>query len=619
MMVRANFAYSAALRAPALSFRPNPNYSARLQARRVPQRAALLADDFLIVDRVTSGLNPVPVFRQLGVAIRHGAQVYTAQVLGDEAELISKAVRLDSKLKELASRYEHPLKIIQKIQEATKADTEMVARQAAVLEGTGYLLGIEEEDIELGIRQMDVEDYLPEFQEISAAVLLDLIRYGGVHGRGGRAPWQRHNADLFMQGARECDAAFAENKFITSAAAAWGGGLKKSGASNVVASRSINMGREVVRELRRDALLKDAAGVPNSVYKINGHKNHLPTVLLYKGYYQGRVADLRRRGKLEEAAILEKNQGSVFSRATNRCNLDYTLEVIAAFEGEDGLVQQMAFAIKKLKAEGMTEAVEILESNKASVFYCGLASGKLGYIAEVVAAFEGEDGLVQQMADAIAKLKADGKKDAAEVLESNQRTVFSRALASGKLGYIAEVLAAFEGEDGLVQQMADAIVKLKADGKKDEAEVLESNQRTVFSRALVLTRLDYTAEVVAAFEGEDGLVQQMADAIVKLKADGKKDEAEVLENIQGTVFSMVFSLIDLGFIKKVYDYLNEFDELMEGAKSKLSEAKYVSGLAYINENKLEIMKMGIKQGSLSGYVTKLVAQIKRKIIRAKPL
>jgi hypothetical protein len=581
-MVRGSFAYSAALRAPALSFRPNPNFSARLQARRVSQRPVLLADEFLIVDRVTSGINPVPVFRQSGLVVRHGAQVYTAQVLGDEA---------------------------------TKADTDMVARQAAVLEGTGYLLGVEEEDIELGIRQMDVEDYLPEFQEISAATFLDLIRYGGLNGKGyKRALWLRDAAELFMQGARECDAEFAKNVFVVSAAGAWIQGLRRSGASYVSANRSINMGREVVRELRRDALLKGAAGVPNSIYKRTGHKNHLPTVLLYKGYYQGRVADLRRRGKIKAAVILENNQASVFSRAINSGKLDYVLEVIAAFEGENGPVQQMAFAIAKFKAEGMIVAAEVLEKNQASVFYRGLANGKPDYIAEVVAAFEGEDGLVRQMAAAIAKLKVDGNMVAAEVLESNQRTVLSKALAIGKLDYIAEVVAAFEGEDGLVRQMAAAIAKLKVDGNMVAADVLESNQRTVFSKALALRRLSYIAEVVAAFEEEDGLVRQMAAAIAKLKADGNMVAADVLEGNQRSVFSRMFALMDLGFIKKVYDYLNEFDETIEDAKSKLGAAKYARGLVYINKkDKLEIMKAGIRQGTLSRFITKLVAKIKKDI------
>ncbi|MBI4224499.1 MAG: hypothetical protein HY609_06150, partial [Deltaproteobacteria bacterium] len=241
----------------------------------------------------------------------------------------------------------------------------------------------------------------------------------------------------------------------------------------------------------------------------------------------------------QAAVLIEKNLGSILQRALTRGS-SYPAEAAQAIPGMLEALYDFAKELRKSENPHAREAADFLagrpggqrRGNVNTIIHRALISGWLmEYVEKVKDFFKGGE-VLREMEEAAKRI---GKKDkeSARTLDKNKGSIINHALHSGNLGYVEQVIAGFEGEQGFLAKLKAEIESLKT---RDEAaaQALEKNKGSIINHALTSGNLGYVAQVIAGFEGDKGFLATLNAEIQSLRTRDSA-AAEALDKNKGSI------------------------------------------------------------------------------------
>lgn len=162
-----------------------------------------------------------------------------------------------------------------------------------------------------------------------------------------------------------------------------------------------------------------------------------------------------------------------------------------------------------------------------------------------------------------------GHEKAARILSANQDSIFTRAVLQGNLNYINEAIEAASGDNNIMRRADAAISLLRRIGHLDEADALQANKNTVYSKTFNRGNFYYVDIVLNELRAANNFVRQISLGVNELRRLKLHEMATTLENNGPSILSHVFSSGNFRYVTEVLDYLKIFDDIFAQAEQDL--------------------------------------------------
>lgn len=422
---------------------------------------------------------------------------------------------------------------IQSCLEASSPSPALLA--ASVRQAEGFLAGIQGSSLAvpppLPSAVHDVVEN--EWRDFIAKVRRKELNSRGTLGAAGESC-----ADAFFAGAVETFPEAAQKPFLTTLSRLWA--RRMSPADNPLAfpvredrlEFAREAGRRGLQALRGDYEAAIAGGLGKTVLDNKLHVRDVDAFLGLSGWYRGAIEFLRRGLPQSESDVLEalvNNGASVIQRAWSNNRIGYPAEVV---EQVPNMLAELDQAVVRLSAAD-PEAARVLASNRGSVIYLALASGRLSHPSE---AAERLPGVLRELDRKIADLASVDPK-AAEAVRSNRGCVLHRTIVSGNFSYPGQVI---EAVPAMLRELENAITRMSEPGA---AQTLASNRASVVYRALLDGDLDYPHQVL---ERLPDLLRGFDEGVAAL-AGTRPEEARALAANRASIISRALASSDFRY------------------------------------------------------------------------
>ncbi len=569
--------------------------------------------------------------------------------------------------------------LLERLKKGISEELTREEKEALALEVEGFLLAMQ------GLKpSTEVHNPIPEtidFSTLGAAELLGWIRNGVIEIPSGKKKWKEgveKLVELFSLGMREVFSESTPPDFFRKVAAGWGR-LLSTNQPTLSEEVSKRIGNETGVLLQSLWRLGRAGGVPLSLMKRYLHQLDLVALIRAKGWLLGEIARLQKLPtnneesiELQSAFLLEKNQGTILSRAASTRDPDYPQKVaqalpamlqefyqlieeirrshdpvvleggvllggeisgerkgnlnsiiyqaiasgtlityIEAIRGEfiDGnMLRRFYEGVEEFRMREQNESAELLDRNKGSILYHALCHGKLDYVETVVAAIP---QMLEGLSGAKERLLQLNQTDVAEVLNKNKGSILSHALTRGKLDYVETVAAAIPK---MLDELRSAREKLLIRNETDVAEVLDKNKGSILNHALNQGKLDYVETVAAAIPN---MLNELRSAREELLIRNEADVAEVLDKNKGSILSHALTRGKLYYMEKVVEAIPKMLDELKSAKERLLLRNETEIVEVLDKNKGTILNHALNQGKLDyvGTVERELSKFIQKIDR----
>lgn len=312
---------------------------------------------------------------------------------------------------------------------------------------------------------------------------------------------------------------------------------------------------------------------------------------------ENEIRRLRGDGQEDIADILEKNRGSIISRAINSGKLEaYPRAVFGALPN---IVQAVKDGITRLREQGSNAIAEAVDQYRGSIISCAVGSGRLDkYPGDVIRALP---VMLQSFKSEIDKLRNAGRSDLADIIESNRGGAMNRAIQSGMLnGYLK---AAFKAVPRMLKEINKEVVRLRRSKKYSLATAMERNQGTIICHAINSGMLETYSN--AAIEDASTMLASIGGRILSLRQSGNDLFADIIESNQSSIMSRAFNNGGLDrYVRDAMEAVPTLDRAIDDEISNLRDSGSTELANIMKENRRNIISCALGGGMLGAYPTR---------------
>ncbi|HEX5035889.1 MAG TPA: hypothetical protein VFX30_01880 [bacterium] len=275
-----------------------------------------------------------------------------------------------------------------------------------------------------------------DLKDLTAETFLEAVRAGEIESRGGKKKGLEAEAFFFLQEACSELKTSTPPVFVKSVASSWAR-LSQGRASPEIVSRIARRSAVLLTSLWK---LGHAGHLTHSILETSLHRIDIPAFLRLKGWLSGES----RRLPEASAALLQKNMGTILTRALKTCDLAYVPKAARAVPEMLQMLEDLVARMRISNEAIVREAADLLggadnarwRGNFGSVVNHAVASGRLTeYVRQVELRFAGGE-ILREIEDGIRDL--GGNTEEAVTLKNNKASILSRALHHGRLNYRAQ-------------------------------------------------------------------------------------------------------------------------------------------------------------------------------------
>lgn len=588
-----------------------------------------LAPHLAYADKLTSeGVEAATIFRQSRLFVRRGAIDEAPTVGPSLAELREKlksiheemSVRNPPGSKTEGAYLADEIGIF--LSGAPEGATYRSQLEAYILGGQGYLAGAAGSDLigeELKALLGRIED-VSDVAEYGARLFLDAVRAQYISSFVKIHDHHAWLVDACMKGALSVwDLDVSGGKvpeFLGTVTRHWARAHATSYSKEMEDYSSL-IGSGLGRFLMSRMKVGITAGLPRSPMLKTLHLWDVEMFVYGRGWMRGIVDG--REGEGEWVTYLRNNCKTIGGCAIRKRDVGYMAEAVLRLPE---MLDWITARERRLEEQESGDELRTIRSNRASIIYYALTSGKLlDYVKE---ALEAVPKLLLAVDEEVRRLNDEGeielanaegelevanareKLEVANAISANAKSIIYRCLGyGGLLRYLNEV---FLDVPEMLITLNEGIKEFEEKGNLDAAKLIRSNRGSIISDALAHGGRLKAAR--AALKAVPEMFLAIVEGIKQFEDEGKFDAATSVRLNSGSIIYQAFyqgGLLD--YVREALKAVPKMLGAMDAEVKRFEDEEEHDAAEAISANRPSIMSRALNEGGLTNYVNQALKAV----------